>query len=183
MRYDNKQEVNKHMNKTQIVTAIGVLLVTGCATMSRAPEWTAKGAGAFKPNEKVFYGVGRADSSIRNESLRVETADNRARADLQRVFDTYSASLMKDYAGSDGELVERALKTFSAGHVSGGQVMDRYKDSKGTTYSLVKLDLESFKKAMELARELNGQAKDYIRKRADALFSELGKEETKRGIQ
>ena len=170
-----------HVAKRGVVWV--ALLAAGCATMGGAPDWTTKGAGAFKSSDKMFYGVGRADASIKNESLRVETADNRARADLQRVFDTYSSSLMKDYSGTDGELVERAVKTFSAGHVSGAQIVDRYTDGKRTTFSLVKLDLENFKKAMELAQELNSQAKEYVRKKADALFSELSKEEEKRGAQ
>lgn len=156
-------------------------VLAGCVT--GRPEWITKGAGAFKSSDHVFYGIGRADASIGNESLRIETADNRGRADLQKVFDTFSSSLMKDYSSTDGQQVERAIKTFSAGHISGAQVVDRYTDGKGNSFSLVRLDLEAFKKAMEAAQELSSQAKEYVRKRADALFGELNKEEDKRGAQ
>ena len=60
------------------------------------PEWVNKGSGAFGgEGKKVFYGVGSA-SGIRNSSLACSTADQRARAEISRVFETYSASLMKD---------------------------------------------------------------------------------------
>lgn len=160
--------------------AVVTLFFVGCATVQKAPEWTIKGGGAFKKDEgKVFYGVGRASAEIKDKSLRIETADNRARADLQRVFDTYTAYLMKDYQGDDGQLIERACKTFSAGHLSGVEIVDHYIDKDGTVYALAKLNLETFKKAMELAKELSDAAREYIRKRADAMFEELEKEEQK----
>src|SRR5688572_32955155 len=63
------------------------------------PEWVNKGSGAFGGEKKVMYGVGSA-SGIRNHSLARTTADNRARAEISKVFETYSASLMKDYMSS-----------------------------------------------------------------------------------
>lgn len=173
-----QEEVKMFKSLSVAVVVLCGLFFAGCASI---PKWTTKGAGAFGNTEgKVFYGIGRAGADITDKALRIETADNRARADLQRVFDTYSASLMKDYSGTDGELVERAVKTFSAGHISGAQIVDHYTDADGMEYALLKLDLESFKKAMELAKDLNAQAKEYIRQKSDALFEQLGKEEDKR---
>ena len=168
------------MKRTVIGIGLAAMVWVGCAT--GRPAWTTKGAGAFPPSEKVFYGIGRADASIQNESLRVETADNRARGDLQKVFDTFSETMMRDYNGMDGQVIERGIKTFSAGHISGAQIVDRYTDSKGTAFSLLKLDLESFKKAIEMSQELSSQAKEFVRKRSDALFSDMQKEEEKRGV-
>ncbi|MFH2070205.1 MAG: hypothetical protein ABIJ11_03175 [Elusimicrobiota bacterium] len=159
---------------------LGALLF-GCVTTGKGPEWTVKGGGAFtKDKGKVFYGVGRASSEIKDKSLRIEAADNRARADLQRVFDTYTAYLMKDYQGQDGQLIERACKTFAAGHLSGVEIVDHYTDKDGMMNALAKLDLETFRKAMELAKELSDVAREHLRKRSDALFEQLEKEEGKR---
>ena len=63
------------------------------------PEWVNKGSGAFGGEKKVFYGVGSA-SGIRNHSLARATADNRARNEISKIFEVYSASLMKDYQAS-----------------------------------------------------------------------------------
>lgn len=175
----------KNFSKLTITLSI-IYFLSSCARgpAVKAPEWVVKGAGAFKKAEgKIFYGVGRAGPEIKDQSLRIETADNRARADLQRIFDTYSATLMKDYAGNDGVMVERAIKTFSAGHLSGVQIVDHYFAPDGTVNSLAELNLETFKKAMELAKELSDAAKEYIRQKADALFEELEKEEAKRAIR
>ena len=164
-----------------VVVTISVVLsfIIGCAT-TRGPEWTLKGSGAFAKDEgKVFYGVGRASSDIKDKALRFETADNRARADLQRIFDTYTAYLMKDYQGQDGQLIERACKTFAAGHLSGVQIVDHHTDKDGTVHALAKLNLETFKKAMEMAKELSDAAREQIRKRSDAMFEQLEKEEQK----
>lgn len=76
--------------------------------------------------------------------------------------------------------MESAIKTFSSGEISGGRIEDRYLDKHtGTAYSLVKLDLESFKKGMDMSEQLNPHAKAFVRQRADAQFDELSKEESK----
>lgn len=163
-----------------VANVLFLTFVVGCATVQKGPDWTIKGGGAFKKDEgKIFYGVGRASSDIKDKALRIETADNRARADLQRIFDTYTAYLMKDYQGQDGQLIERACKTFAAGHLSGVEIVDHYTDSDGTVHALAKLNLETFKKAMELAKELSDAAREQIRKRSDAMFEQLEKEEQK----
>ena len=152
-----------------------------CATTGKVtggPDWTMKGSGAFSGGgEKVFYGVGLAGPGIKDESLRREASDNRARADLQKVFDTYVGSLMKDYSGTEGELVDRVVKTYQHGSLSGVQIMDRYQRADGTLYSLAKVDLDQFKKFIELQKELNTEAREFLKKKSDAMFEELAKEE------
>ena len=168
--------------RKNILLAFAVLFVTACATTGKlsngAPEWTLNGSGAFSGGgEKVFCGVGLAGASIKDESLRREAADNRARADLQKVFNVYSGSLMKDYSGTDGELVERAIKTYQGGSLSGVEITKRYQRPDGTMYSLAQLDLAQFKKFVELEQSLNSAAKEFLRKKSDAMFDELAKEE------
>lgn len=162
---------------SRILAAVAMGILAGC---SSAPRWTTKGNSAFPPSDKEFYGVGQADSAIASRDLRAEAADNRARADLQKYFDTYTGYLMKQYDGSDGELVERVIKTFSAGHLSGVRITERY-EKDGRIHSLAKLDLEEFRKVVDRTPGLSEKARDFLRNRSAELFEELRNEEVRQG--
>jgi hypothetical protein len=153
------------------------------------PEWVNKGSGAFgSGGQKAFYGVGMA-SGIKNHALARSTADNRARAEISKVFEVYSASLMKDYmasttagdmtASSEEQHVEQAIKTFSANTMSGIQIVDHWFHPDGTIYALAKLDLEAMKNMASESKELSPKVRDYVRKNAEKSFDTLDKEETK----
>jgi len=160
------------------------------APKSNEPEWVSKGSGAFgAEGQRVFYGVGSA-SGIKNASLARTTADNRARAEITKIFETYSASLMKDYmasttagdqsASSEEQHVEQAIKTFSASTLSGVQIVDHYNDKDtGTIYSLARLDLKAFQDNIGAMKELNSKVRDYVRQNAEKVHADLEKEEAK----
>lgn len=172
-----------------IVSAVALILVACSGT----PKWVSKGGGYMSEKDnKAFYGVG-AVTGIRNEPLAKETADNRARADLAKYVDTYTAYLMRDYAASttagdftkstEEQNVERAVKTFVSAHLSGVQVVDRWeKDEKSgkVTYALAKMDLASFKDSVSQMKELNATARDFVRKNAERAFDRLQQEEDRR---
>jgi hypothetical protein len=154
------------------------------------PDWVNKGSGAFSGDgKKAFYGVGMA-SGIKNQPLAMSTADNRARAEISKVFEVYSASLMKDYmasttagdmtASSEEQHVEQAIKTFSANTLSGVVIANHWFHPDGTIYSLAKLDLDSMKNLAGEAKELSPKVRDYVRKNAEKSFDSLDKEESKR---
>jgi len=155
------------------------------------PEWVTKGSGAFGGEHgKVFYGVGMA-SGIKNMALARTTADNRGRAEIAKIFETYSASLMKDYmasttagdmtASSEEQHVEQAIKTFSAVTLSGVQIVDHWFHPDGTTiYALAQLDLGTFKDNIDKAKELNEKVRDYVKKNAEKAHMDLEAEEAKR---
>lgn len=157
--------------------------------MKGAPTWVVQGSGAFDDagTGKVFYGVGSA-AGIRSHTLLRSTAENRARNELAKIFETYTSSLMKDYmasttAGEPGvsneeQHVEQAIKTVTSATLSGGEVVDHWVlKETGELYALVRLDLDSFKNAMDRAGELNNRARDYIRSNAERLHDELRIEE------
>jgi hypothetical protein len=168
-----------------------LVLVVGLAACGGPPTWVKKGSGAYNDkSDKSFYGVGSV-VGVRNEPLAWDTAENRARAEIAKTFETYTAYLMRDYAASttagdfsrnsEEQNVERAIKTFSAVTLNGVKPIDRYKDDKtGTYYVLTKLSLEDMKNNLDQAKELNSQVRDYVRKNADRLFERLEKEEEKR---
>lgn len=185
-----------------LVLAVGATLIAGCAKAKvapiqkmDAPDWVKKGSGAFtKEKGKVFYGVGSA-SNIKNMSLLRSTADNRARNELAKVFETYSSSLMKDYmastaagseqiSSSEEQHVEQAIKTVTATTLTGVEIVDYWQDpGSGEFFSLARLDVEAFKENLSKMEELGGKAKEYIKQNADRLHEELEKEEAKRGVQ
>ncbi len=136
------------------------------------PAWVTRGSGAFPSDKRNFYGVGVANG-IKNPALLRTTADNRARAELGKVFETFSASLMKDYMHSSGEQnVEQAIKTFSATTVNGAEIVDRYRNSEGVQYSLCRIDLERAKGLVEEAKA-SGAFKSHVKKNIDKVYDDL----------
>lgn len=153
------------------------------------PEWVNKGSGAFGGEKKVFYGVGSA-SGIRNHSLARTTADNRARNEIAKVFEVYSASLMKDYsasttagdfsASSEEQHVQNAVKTFTARTLNGVEVVDHWiHPTDATIYSLARLDLEGFMDQLSKAKELSEKVKEQVKRAAEKAFTDLEAEEAK----
>lgn len=171
------------------VMVVGVLVVlSGCGG---PPAWVKKGSGAYNDKDgRVFHGVG-AITGVKNEPLAWDAAENRARADIAKSFETYTAYLMRDYAASttggdftksvEEQNVERAIKTFAAVTLSGVRPIDRWKDDKaGGYYVLVRLSIKEMQNAIEQSKELNSQVRDFIRRNSERLFDRLEKEEEKR---
>ena len=167
--------------------AVMMVALTACGG---PPKWVKQGS-SF--NDKAFYGVGSVNG-VKNEPLAWEAAQNRARAEVARNFETYTAYLMRDYAASttagdftkntEEQNIERAIKTFSAVTLSGVRQEERYKDEKtGTYYVLAKLNLSDVNEQLAQAKELNGQVRDFVRKNADRLFERLEKEEDKKAAR
>ena len=180
-----------------ISLGVGILFLMGCgakqpgALAPAGPAWVNKGSGAFDVDKgKVFYGVGIA-SGIKNRALLVSTADNRARAEIAKILETYVAVLAKDYmasttagdmsASSEEQHVEQALKTFTKTTLHGARIIDHWRDpTDGSLFSLAELDLFAFKNALDEYRELDSQVRDYVRQNAEKLHGQLEEMEEKR---
>lgn len=174
---------------------VGLLfLVAGCASApspreAACPDWVNQGSGAYGDGkDSVFYGVGLS-SGIKDPALRRLTADNRAIADIARVFDVYVASLMKDYMAStsaddrssEEKHVESIQKTVVKQTLNGVKIVDHCNDKgEGIYYSLAKLDLDDFKDSVEKKGQLSDRMKEYVKANANRLYDDLEKEETKR---
>ena len=192
-----------HKCFVKMVILCGCVLMSGCAwrwstpdyeTVTNAagvPEWASKGAVKQVDKDKsAIYGVG-AISGVRNTSLAWDAADNQARAQILKQFQTYTAYLMKDYAASvtaddftkttEEQNIERAVKTFASGTLTGVRAVDRWFDpSTQTHYVLVKLDHAQLAQALANNRDLSPQVRDYVRKNSEKLFKKLEDEEAKR---
>ena len=188
-----------HIKNIYILIVL-MAIVIGCAGTRKgptpiqelkAPEWVIKGSGAYGGEKgKVFYGIGSA-TGIRNSSLLRTTSDNRARNEVAKIFEVYTASLMKDYAASttagdfsqtsEEQHVEQAIKTVTASTLNGVEVVDHWQNPETMElYSLARLDLDSFKNNLDKMKELNAKVRDYVRKNADKLHDQLEKEEEKK---
>jgi hypothetical protein len=194
---------NGQMKRLALTFALVLPLAAGCGGGQKTekgqlegggpvveyPEWVNKGSGAFGGEKKIFYGVGSAQG-IRNHSLARTSADNRARAEISKVFEVYSASLMKDFqesvtagdmtASSESQLVSQAIKTFSANTLNGVEIVDHWiHPVDGTIYSLARLDIEGFMDQIGKAKELNAKVRDYVKRAAEKSFADLEAEEAK----
>ena len=158
-----------------------------------APSWTLIGGGAFTDDRgKAFYGVGSA-TGIKNYSLQRQVADDRARADLAKVFEYYVEALTKDYqahttAGSFAESTEEqnseaALKVVVSQTLRGVVIVDHFEVPERREFlSLARLDYDAFKRNVEQAetfQELPPQVREDIKERADALHEEMEAEARK----
>jgi hypothetical protein len=173
---------------------MATVIMLSLAACGGPPKWVKKGSGVYnEDNQKAFYGVGSV-SGVKNESLAWDTAENRARAEVAKNFETYTAYLMRDYAAStnaadftkstEEQNIERAIKTFTATTLNGVRPIERWLDDKsGTYYVLTKLDFNEMKSAMEQSKELNKEVRDFVRKNADRLFERLDKEEAKQAAK
>jgi hypothetical protein len=153
------------------------------------PEWITRGSGANGSEKKVLFGVG-AISGVKNPSLARSAAGDRARAEISKVLEVYSASLMKDYsasvtagdmsASSEEQLVSNAVKTFSANTLSGVEVVEHWvHPNNGTVFALAKLDIEGFMQAIDGAGDLDEKTKERVKRAAEKAFSDLEAEEAK----
>jgi len=159
----------------------------------KPPAWVLSGGGAFTDKQgKAFYGVGSA-TGIKNFSLQRQVADDRARADLAKVFEVYTETLTKDYqahttAGSfatstEEQNSEAAVKVVVSSTLRGVMIVDHFEIPERQEFiSLARLDYDAFKRNVEQAEEfkvLPPQVRQDIKDRADALHEEMEAEAKK----
>jgi hypothetical protein len=150
-----------------------ILFIVNCGP----PSWVYKGSGAYNVGQsRVFYGVGKA-KGIENEALLRATADNRARAEIFKIIDSYASIFVKNYVSSSANKKRPAsLKTTTLRStlLHRAKIVDRWRDQKdGTQFSLCKFDLLAFKKALDEYQDLDEEVKDYFRKHAERLHQQL----------
>ncbi len=114
-----------------------------------APEWVHK---TSYVDGRSMFAVG-ASAGVRNVGLARSRAGNRARNELAKLVEVYSASLMKDYSSSlstgdlseseEQQLVESVTKTFTSQLLTGVEITRFYADdNQGVLYALAELNLD-----------------------------------------
>lgn len=188
------------MNRlTQCAFALAAAFVLGACTSApktspiaaNAPEWVNKGSGAFKDTagKQVFYGVGIV-SGVRNRALAVTAADDRGRAEIAKIMNSYVTTLTKDYMASvtagdmskssEEQMVSSTMKNFAKFTLHGATPVEHWKDpSDGTLFALVKLDMAAVQDSLAQSKDLDAKVRDYVKANAEKAFDELSAEEAK----
>ena len=183
------------MKRSSLILVLGVALtLAACSSQTRldsdlgvagAPDWVNKGS-AYVANDsgRLFHGVGSA-GAVGDASLQRSVADDRARAELARIFSNYLDVASADYqaaakSGKDSqtdESVSRQIKSVSQLNLSGARIIARWQDKKtNTLWSIAEIDLKQFKEALSAAREMNADAKRYLSEHGDNVFDRVREE-------
>ncbi len=161
---------------------------------SGQPDWVNKGSGAYKDanGAKVFYGVGILQG-VRNVGLALPASDDRGRAEIAKVMNSYVTVLGKDYANSvtagdmtkssEEQMVTQTHKVFAQFTLHGSMPVDHWTDRSDPKspvyYSLVKLDMASVQAALDDSKDLDAKTRDYVKANADKAFDEMNAEQAK----
>jgi len=159
--------------------------------VNNAPDWVNKGSGAFKDEagKPIFYGVG-ALQGVRNIPLARTGAEDRGRADLAKIMNSYVTVLSKDYMSSitagdmskssEEQMVSQTMKNFAQFTLHGATPVDHWVDrDNNVVYALIKLDMGAVQESLSQSKELDGKLRDYVKANADKAFDELAAEEAK----
>lgn len=165
-----------------------LLTVFACSSKHKlvpgAPDWVNQGSGAFDDSgSRVFYGVG-AVTGIASPNLAMQTADQRARADIARQLETFVAGLYRDYQqagtadgralGAEQQHVEESFQAITRISVRGARVVDHWRDTDtDTLYALARIDLAGLKASLDQTPEVDSGLRDYVRRNAEKSFDRL----------
>jgi hypothetical protein len=160
----------------------GKTMVESDLGIKGAPDWVNKGTQVLNDrNGRLFHGVGSAPA-LGDESLQRSTADERARAEVARVFSTYMDVVSTDYAAAAGaggkadadQAVSRQIKAVTRVNLSGAKIIARWLDRKANTvYALAELDLKHVKDTVQGSRNMNDDLRRYIERNADNIFDKV----------
>ena len=158
------------------------------------PDWVNRGNGAFKDQtgNKVIYGVGILQG-VRNIGLAIPAVDDRGRAEITKIMNSYVTVLGKDYASSvtagdptktsEEQMVTQTHKVFAQMQLHGATPVDHWVDrsdpSAPVYYALVKLDMASVQAALDESKDLDAKTRDYVKANADKAFDEMNAEQAK----
>lgn len=179
---------------TRLLLSIVIAAVAACAGQTKlesdlaikgAPDWVNKGTSYVSDKDgRLFHGVGSA-SPMGDVTLQRATADDRARAELARIFSSYLDVASNDYqsAGRSGdskvseEAVSRQIKNLSRVNLAGAKVIARWQDKKTSiVYSIAELDMKQVKNTLSTAKDMNEDMRRYLESNADNIFDRVTQE-------
>ena len=196
-RFANTDRVNRtsaSLRSSVVLGAMACFALSGCASSTptaaepsgpTAPAWTNK---TSYIEGRTLYGVGIV-AGIRNRGLAMSAAGNRARAEIAKLTEVYTAQLMKDYSSSistgdlsnssEEQLIEQATKTFSAQLQVGVQIVDRYfDDANRIIYALAQLDLDKQATVAAARSKMSDQYRSWVQDNQDRVLGQVGGEST-----
>lgn len=151
---------------------------TSAGLPSDAPEWVHRGSVV---KDHIVYGVGLS-VGVKNPALAQSRAGNRARNEIQKIMQTYSASLMKDYqaattsdkGSSDEQQVEEAVKTFTQGLLGGSEIKAMWKEpGTNNLYALAELDFDKQAKVAQARAAQGSDMSEWFEANKDRAMDDL----------
>lgn len=147
------------------------------------PDWCIKQSGVVSDQSRghLIVGVG-AVTGIKSPAMARVNADGQARAEIAKIFNSYTENLLKQYQRStrmDDKTSEeqdfmQATRIFSKLNVRGAAIEDRYVDEKTNTwYSKAVIPFDKFNDLIQANEELSEKIRQYVRQNADQAFKEL----------
>jgi len=168
-----------------------VVLLVACAGRTQlesdlkvrgAPDWVNKGT-AYVDDKggRLFHGVGSAGFAG-DDALQRAIADDRARAEVARIFSSYLDVASRDYqaAGRSGEsqaseeTLSRQIRALSKVDLAGAKIVARWFDSRTKrVYAIAELDAKHVKDIVAATRDMNEDLRGYLSGNADNLFDRM----------
>jgi len=186
--------MNKPKFRLPVILMTAAAMLAACSGQTQlesdlrikgAPDWVNKGTNYVNDKDgRLFHGVGSA-SSMGEVTLQRATADDRARAELARIFSSYLDVVSSDYqsAARSGdskvseEAVSRQIRNLSKINLAGAKIIARWQDKKtNIVYSIAELDMKQVKSTVSGAQDMNGDVRHYVESNADNIFDRLTKE-------
>lgn len=145
---------------------------------SARPAWIDRGS-RNDIADRALFAVGQA-TGIKNPSLARSTADNRARAEISKMFETLAAAMTKDFqmgvsAGSssgDSQAVTVSVRGAAAEALGGVEIIEHWVDADGTIYALARLPHDAVIESLSRSKELTAKTKDAVVKQAVRVLGE-----------
>ncbi len=167
----------------------GKTVVESDLGISGAPDWVNKGTRVLNDKDgRLFHGVG-SSPAMGDDSLQRSTADDRARAEVARIFSSYMDVVSDDYSASTGtgadasveQSVTRQIKAVTKLNLSGSKIIGRWKDDRtNMVYSISELDLKQIKSTVQGAKDMNSDLRRYIDRNAENIFDKVSAKESKK---
>ena len=186
--------MNKLKFRLQAILMTAAAMLAACSGQTQlesdlrikgAPDWVNKGTSYVNDKDgRLFHGVGSA-SPMGEVTLQRATADDRARAELARIFSSYLDVVSSDYqsAARSGdskvseEAVSRQIKNLSKVNLTGAKIIARWPDKKtNIVYSIAELDMKQVKSTVATAQDMNDDVRRYLDNNADNIFDRVTKE-------
>ncbi|MFT5657761.1 MAG: hypothetical protein ACI9KN_001035 [Gammaproteobacteria bacterium] len=170
---------------------ISALIFVGCSSkttvesdlnIAGAPDWVNEGNQMLSDDGgRLFHGIGSAPA-MGDHSLQKNTADDRARAEVARVFSSYLTVASKDYsaAASQGseqvseQTVSRQIDNLTQINLTGAIIIARWQDEDtGSVWSLAELDLNRVQQTLDKAQTMSPALRDFLAQQGDSIFDRL----------
>ena len=149
-----------------------------------APDWVNKGTQTLDTKDgRVIWGVGMAPA-MNDFSLQQSTADDRARAEVARVLNSFMHVVSQDYTASAGtgqdqqaeQSMSRQIQAVTDQNVSGARIKTHWPNQKdGSLWAVAELDLSQVKDLVANSKDMNTAFRDYFAAHADNLFDSMPK--------